>query len=79
MNLSIDEIRDLISHTDVFRNDCERNIRRIRRNRDVILNRHEIMPDDFEHPDSEIQYYKDRKAKAVIIKKKLLLQLKGVK
>ncbi len=79
MELSKQEIFSLSHYTNVYRDDCERKIRRIRRNKAMLNARFESLPDvvihndGIESPDQEIAYLKECKAKAVIIKKKLEL------
>ena len=83
MDLSKKEIATLVRYTDVYRNDCERAIRRIRRNKDYLVARYENLGEEFcredgiPHPDQEIQMLKELKAEAVIIKKKLQL-IRGI-
>lgn len=82
MDLSRKEIATLARYTDVYRNNCERAIRRIRRNKDYLVARYENLGEEFckedgiPHPDQEIQMLKELKAEAVILKKKLQL-IKG--
>ena len=80
MELTIKEIRDLKRYTNVYRNDCERKIRRIRRNFDLIQARYEVMEEIEEggclSPSDEIEELKLFKAEAVIISKKLDCMIK---
>lgn len=82
MELTIREMRDLKRYTTVYRNDCERQIRRIRRNFDLIQANYEAMPEDMiegsgiVHPSEEIEELKLFKAEAVLISKKLDYMIK---
>ena len=77
MELTIKDIRDLKRYTNVYRNDCERKIRRIRRNFDLIQANYDGMPEEIirdngiMHPAEEIEELKLFKAEAVLISKKL--------
>lgn len=79
MNLSRQEISKLIKYSDEYRNNCERHIRRVRRNMNYLVKRYDSLGEDFckedgiPHPDQEISMLKESKAEAVIIKKKLIL------
>lgn len=82
MDLTKSELSKLINYTAVFRWDCERKIRRIRRNKDMLDKRFNEIPtkiaeeDGIASPDEEIEMLKESKAEAVIIKKKLELAKK---
>ena len=82
MELSKQELSKLIGYTDVFRNDCERNIRRIRRNFDLINKQFQETPEEvaldsgLTSPADDIEHLKELKAESVIIKKKLILSRK---
>ena len=82
MKLSDQELSKLIGYTDVFRKDCERNIRRIRRNFDHINEQFNSTPEEIAlesgitSPADDIEHLKGLKAESVIIKKKLILARK---
>lgn len=82
MELSNQEISKLIGYADTFRNDCERQIRRIRRNIVMLNERFNEIPeevaleDGVTSPESDIEYLKELKSESVIIKKKLALNKK---
>lgn len=83
MNLSKQELSKLIRYSDDFRSQCERHIRRIRRNKEMLDQRHAMYDQAFVDengilsPDEEIDHLKTQKAEAVIIKKKLKLIKEG--
>ena len=82
MELTIKEMLDLKSYTTVYRNDCERKIRRIRRNFDFIQANYDAMPEEIIEdnyiipPSEEIEELKLFKAEAVLISKKLDYMIK---
>ena len=82
MDLSKRELNKISLYTDVFRKDCERNIRKIKRNIDELNNRHNDLPDGWAEengilsPKQEIDHLVEQKAEAVIIKKKVQLLIK---
>lgn len=80
MELTIREMRDLKRYTTVYRNDCERQIRRIRRNFDLIQANYaaleEIEEGGSRSPSEEIDHLKLCKAEAVLISKKLDYMIK---
>lgn len=77
MNLTGYEIQQLQHMTHVFRNDCERKLRRIRRNRQSLQAQYDEMPDWYIEdnaimsPQEEIDHLRIEKAEAVAINKKL--------
>ncbi|AUR95390.1 hypothetical protein NVP1206O_45 [Vibrio phage 1.206.O._10N.222.51.B10] len=76
MELSKYELSTLIRYCDDYRTNQERHIRRIRRNFDKIHELWEAWNDDgaIPSPQQDIDQYKENKAQAVIIKKKLIMQ-----
>lgn len=82
MEFTKEELKSLIRYCNTQRHNDERVIRRIRRNYQGILDRFNSMPeevisqDGVLHPDEEIAMLVESKAKAVILKKKLQLELR---
>lgn len=74
-----EEKQQMISHSNVYRSECERKIRRIRRNKKMLSERFDSMSDQYildngvVSPDDEIEYLKKCKARSVIIKRKIIL------
>lgn len=82
MNMTKQDLRDLIRYCNTQRHNDERVIRRIKRNYHGIMERYNKIPkeliseDGIMSPDEEIQMLVDSKAKATILKKKLELELR---
>lgn len=81
MNFTKKEIISLIKYCDVKRNEDERNMRRIRRNIDGMNERFNAITKEMaaEHglasPQQELDMLSESKAEAVILKKKLQLEV----
>ena len=75
------EIMTLARYCDVKRNEDERNMRRIRRNLSLIQERYDSMPkyiieqDGILSPAEELDMLSKSKAEAVVLKKKLRMQI----
>lgn len=82
MDLSKRELNKVSLYSDVFRKDCERKIRQIKRNIDELNKRHNDLPEGWAEengipsPNQEIEHLVEQKAEAVIIKKKVQLLIK---
>lgn len=82
MNMTKEDLMDLIKYCNTQRHNDERVIRRIKRNYKGIMERYNQIPkeliseDGIMSPDEEIQMLVDSKAKATILKKKLELELR---
>ena len=81
MNFTDKEIRTLIRYCDVKRGNDERNMRRIRRNLTSMQESYDSIPKDIINQDGipspreELEYLSQSKAEAVVLKKKLKLEL----
>lgn len=81
MDFTKKEIRTLIRYCDVKRNEDERNMRRIRRNLSSMQERYDSIPkelidqDGIPSPTEELDQFSQSKAEAVVLKKKLKLEL----
>ena len=81
MNFTDKEIRTLIRYCDVKRDNDERNMRRIRRNLTSMQERYKAIPkslvdeNGIPSPSEELEQFSQSKAEAVILKKKLKLEL----
>ena len=81
MDFTKKEIKALIRYCDVKRNDDERNMRRIRRNFDLMQARYDATPKDIieqdgiPSPTEELEQLSQAKAEAVVLKQKLKLEL----
>lgn len=82
MNMTKEDILDLIKFCNTQRHNDERVIRRIKRNYKGIMERYEKIPKELIYedcilsPDEEIEMLVESKAKATILKKKLELELR---
>lgn len=77
MNLTGYEIQQLQTMVNVFRNDCERKLRKIRRNRKLLQDNYDAFPkcyiedNGIQSPQEEIDCLRLEKAEAVTLNKKL--------
>lgn len=85
MNFTKEELLKLSRYCDVKRSDDERNMRRIRRNIKSMTERFESIPHELVEqgglisPQEELCELSKSKAEAVILKKKLLLEISKAK
>lgn len=85
MNFTKSELCKLVRYCDVKRNEDERNMRRIRRNIDSMTERFNQIPKDLVEqdgllsPQDELDLLSASKAEAVILKKKLKLEISKLK
>lgn len=85
MNFTKQELIKLSTYCDVKRNDDERNMRRIRRNFKLLDERFNELPEELavdggiESPQEQLNSLSESKAEAVILKKKLKIEISKLK
>ena len=85
MEMTEKDLMRISHYSDVFRNNCERKIRKIKRNMAMLNKEYESLPAEviedcgFVSPAQEISDLVEQKAEAVIIKKKVQFLVKKLK
>lgn len=83
MDFTLQELHKLKRCVLVYHSDCDRRLRRVRRNRDIIDSRYNSVPKElaeelgFESAESQIKDFVLKKKQAIVLSKKIDLIIEG--